>query len=103
MSYLPSYVLTWLNFDDDDDDFMYTKLQAAKFPFFHLEARGWYLDCSKGFVSKAEELLFNNLVDTVPVELKPLEKEPKEVKPQSKLAKEKAEKPVKGKSKKAAT
>ena len=29
---LPSYILSWLN--DDDDNFMYTKLQVERFPFF---------------------------------------------------------------------
>ena len=72
----------------------------ARFPFFHLEAGGWYLDCSKCFVSKAKEVLFSSLVDTALVEPMPLE-EPEEVQPQIKLAKNKAAKPVKGKSKKA--
>ena len=34
--------------------------------YFHLEAKGWYLDCSKGFFPKVKEPLFNNLVDKAP-------------------------------------
>ena len=98
LSYLPSSILAWLN--DDHDDFMYTKQQVAKFPFFHLEARSWYLDCSESFVSKAKEVLSNSLVDMAPMEPAPLE-ELEEVQPQTEPANNKATKAVKGKGKKA--
>ena len=100
MSYLPSSILAWLN--NDNDDFMYIEQQVAKFPFFHLEAKSWYLDCSKDFVSKVEEPLFNNLVDMAPMEPKTLEEEPEEVQPQPQLAKDNVAKLAKGKSKKTA-
>ena len=80
---------------------MYIEQQVARFPFFHLEAGGWYLDYFEGFVPKAEEALFSSLVDTAPVKPVPLE-EPEEVQPQHELAKDKAAKPVKGKGKKTA-
>ena len=72
----------------------------AKFPFFHFEVGGWYLDYSKGFVPKAEEVLFSSLVDMALVEPVPLE-EPKEVQPQPEPPKDKVAKLVKGKGKKA--
>ena len=67
----PYSVLAWLN--DDDDDFMYTEQQVARFPFFHLEARDWYLDYFEGFVPKAKEVLLSSLVDTTPMEPVPLD------------------------------
>jgi hypothetical protein len=45
---------------------MYTGMQLVKFPLVHLVASGWYLDCSRGFVSDVEETLYNNLVSSIP-------------------------------------
>ena len=78
MSYLPSYILAWLN--DDNDEFMYTEQHVARFPFFHLEARGWYLDCFDGCAPNEEEPLINNLAKSAPMAPAPLE-EPEEVEP----------------------
>ena len=58
---------------------MYTELQVSKFLFFHLEARDWYLDCSKGFVPKEDKPLFKKFADTASMEPEPMEKEPKEI------------------------
>ena len=49
-------------------------MQITKFPRAHLVAGGWYLDCSRGFVPKSEEPLYNNLVSSV-LEVNKLEEE----------------------------
>ena len=54
VSCLPSYLDAWLK--NDSNNYIYTKLQVAKFPLSHLEAGGWYLDYFVGFVVKAQEL-----------------------------------------------
>jgi hypothetical protein len=72
-------------------------MQVAKFPHVHLEAGGWYLDCSRGFVPDEEESLYTSLVTSAP-EVLELEEEPEEEMaiPQS-IEKDLA--PVKGKGK----
>jgi hypothetical protein len=57
-------------------------MQAAKFPHVHLEAGGWYLDCSRGFVPDEEESLYSSLVSSAPDVIE-LEKEPDMPAPQS--------------------
>jgi hypothetical protein len=52
-------------------------MQIAKFPYVHLEAGGWYLDCSRGFVPDEEESLYTSLVSSAP-EVIELEEEPEE-------------------------
>jgi hypothetical protein len=59
-SSLPTFLLDWA--DQDSDLCVYTAMQLAKFPHVHLEAGGWYLDCSRGFVPDVEESLYNSLV-----------------------------------------
>ena len=56
---------------------MYTLMQITKFPRAHLVAGGWYLDCSRGFVSKPKEPLYIILVSYAPKVIE-LEEEPEE-------------------------
>ena len=67
-------------------------MQVTKFLFSHIEAKGWYLDCSAKFMPKEADLLHKSLADRANVKPKPLEEEPEEVQPQSKPSKEKAKK-----------
>ena len=41
-------------------------MQVAKYPTSHLEACGWYLDCSRAFVPDEEEAHYGNLVNSGP-------------------------------------
>ena len=52
-------------------------MQITKFPHPCLVAGGWYLDCFRGFVFKAEEPLYNSLVLFAP-EVIELEEMPEE-------------------------
>src|ERR1700737_1560886 len=52
-------------------------MQIFKFPRAHLVAGGWYLDCSRGFVTEEEEPLYNSLISTTP-EVIEVEEEPDE-------------------------
>jgi len=45
---------------------VYTTMQTTKFPESHLQAGGWYLDCSGGFVPPEEKNLLASLVSTAP-------------------------------------
>ena len=70
-------------------------MQVTKFPPLHLEAGGWYLDCSRGFVLDEEESLYGSLVSSSP-EVIELEEDPKEDNPAPPFV-EKDVAPVKGK------
>jgi len=72
-------------------------MQVAKFPHVHLEAGGWYLDCSCGFVPDVGESLYNNLVSFAP-EVIELEDEPEKGNP-APLSNDKDVVSVKGKGK----
>ena len=61
---LASFLEDWIN--DNSNHCVYTLMQLAKFPRVHLAACGWYLDCSCGFVPKAEEPLYSTLVSSSP-------------------------------------
>ena len=77
---------------------MYTGMQIVKFPEAHLVAGGWYLECSRGYVPKEEEDLYNSLVRSAP-DVCDVVEEPDEdvdVEPPVKV-KEKVVPPVKGK------
>ena len=52
-------------------------MQREKFPRMHLVASGWYLDCSRGFVSNVEEPLYNSLASSA-LEVIELDEEPEE-------------------------
>ena len=52
-------------------------MKLAKFLHVHLVSGGWYLDCSRGFVPKVEEILYNNIVSFA-AEVIELEKKLKE-------------------------
>jgi hypothetical protein len=77
---------------------VYTAMQAAKFPHVHLEAGGWYLDCSRGFVPDEEESLYSSLVSSAPDVIE-LEEEPDMPAPQS-IEKDVAPVKAKGKGRK---
>ena len=47
---------------------VYTTTQTIKFFESHLQAGGWYLDCSEGFVPGEEKPLFASLVSSAPDE-----------------------------------
>ena len=83
---------------------VYMLMQLTKFPRVHLAAGGWYLDCSRGFVPKDEEPLYNNLVWSAP-EVIELEEEPEEDDnpPPPTIVKEVAWVKVKGKGKRVAS
>ena len=63
-SSLPFFLDDWI--DDNSNLCMYTPMQLAKFPRMHLMVGGWYLDCSRGFVSDVEEPIYNNLASFAP-------------------------------------
>ena len=66
-SCLPNFLLHWV--DVHSDLCVYTALQIAKFSESHLQAGGWYLDCSFGFVPAEEKPLFSSLVSSAPEEI----------------------------------
>jgi hypothetical protein len=66
-SCLPNYLLHWV--DVHSDLCVYTPLQVAKFSESHLQAGGWYLDCSFGFVPPEEKPLFSSIVSSAPEEI----------------------------------
>jgi hypothetical protein len=43
-SSLPAYLSNWMNMLSSL--YVYTTTQTTKFPKSHLQAAGWYLDCS---------------------------------------------------------
>jgi hypothetical protein len=47
-SSLPTYFLDWVNVFSNLC--VYTTTQTTEFPESHLQAAGWYLDCSARFV-----------------------------------------------------
>jgi hypothetical protein len=63
-SCLPTFLLDWI--DINSNLCVYTAIQVAKFPHMHLEAGGWYLDCSCGFVPDEEESIYSSLVSSAP-------------------------------------
>ena len=63
-SCLPTFLVDWV--DVNSILCVYTAIQVAKFPEAHLQAGGWYLDCSGEFVHAEEKLLFTSLVNSVP-------------------------------------
>src|ERR1700738_4540908 len=60
LSSLPAYLSDWVNVLSSLC--VYTTQQTTKFPESHLQAAGWYLDCSAGFVPEEEMPLFASLV-----------------------------------------
>ena len=74
-SSLPAFLFDWV--DVDSNFCVYTAMQVTKFSHVHLEAGGWYLDCSCGFVPDEEESLYSNLVSSA-LEVIELEEEPEE-------------------------
>jgi hypothetical protein len=66
-SCLPNYLLHWV--DVHSDLCVYTPLQVAKFSEAHLQAGGWYLDCSFGFVPPEEKPLFSSIVSGAPEDI----------------------------------
>jgi hypothetical protein len=91
----PTFLLEWV--DVNSNLYVYTALQVAKFPLVHLEAGGWYLDCSQGFVPDAEESLYSSLVSSGP-EVIELEEDSEEDNP-APLSNDKDVASIKGKSK----
>ena len=65
-SSLPTYLSDWVNVLSSLC--VYTTTQTTKFPESHLQAGGWYLDCSGGFVPGEEKPLFASLVSSAPEE-----------------------------------
>jgi hypothetical protein len=65
-SFLPAYLLDWINVFSSLC--VYTTAQTTKFSELHLQAAGWYLDCSAEFVSGEEKALFASLVSSTPEE-----------------------------------
>ena len=65
-SSLPTYLSDWMNVFSSLCIYMTT--QTTKFPESHLQAGGWYLDCSRGFVPREEKPLFASLVSSAPKE-----------------------------------
>ena len=63
---LPAYLSEWVSVLSSLC--MYMTAQTTKFLESHLQAAGWYLDCSAGFVPGEENLLFASLVSSVPEE-----------------------------------
>ena len=94
-SCLPIILVDWI--DVNSNFCVYTGMQLARFPFVHLVASGWYLDCSRAFVLDVEKTLYNRLASFVP-EVIELEDEPKEDN-QAPSSNEKEVAQVKGKSK----
>ena len=72
---LLSFLDDWI--DENSNLCVYTHIQLAKFLWVHLMACVWYLYCSRGFVPKVEEPLYNNLVCSSP-EVIELEEESEE-------------------------
>ena len=70
---LSTFFLDWV--DVNSNIYVYTHMQLTKFSRVHLVAGGRYLDCSRGFVPKVEEVIYNNLVSCTP-EVIELEEEP---------------------------
>ena len=66
-SCLPTFLLHWV--DVHSDLCVYTPLQVAKFSEAHLQAGGWYLDCSFGFVPAEEKPLFSSIVSSAPEDI----------------------------------
>ena len=64
LSSLPDYLSDWVNVHSSLC--VYTTKQTSKFPESHLQAAGWYLDCSAGFVPVEEKPLFDSLVTSAP-------------------------------------
>ena len=64
LSSLPAYLSDWVNVLSSLC--VYTTKQTTKFPESHLQAAGWYLDCSAGFVPVEEKPLFDSLVSSAP-------------------------------------
>ena len=94
-SCLLTFLLDWV--DVNSNLCIYTTMQVAKFPHVHLEASGWYLDCSRGFVPDEEESLYSSLVSSA-YEVIELEEEPEEDMRAPKSI-EKDVPPIKGKGK----
>ena len=65
-SSLPTYLSDWMNVLSNLC--VYTTTQTTKFPESHLQAGGWYLDCSGGFIPREEKPFFANLVSSAPEE-----------------------------------
>jgi len=63
-SCLPTFLVDWV--DVNSDLCVYTPVQVSKFSESHLQAGGWYLDCSGGFVPEEEKPLFSSLVSSAP-------------------------------------
>ena len=92
-SALLSFLLDWINVTSNLC--VYTAMHVTKFPPLHLEAGGWYLDCSRGFVPDEEESLYSSLVSSGPKVVE-LEEEPEKENPAPPSV-EKDIAPVKGK------
>ena len=92
-SSLPAFLSDWI--DVHSDLCVYTAMQVAKYPPSHLEACGWYLDCSRAFVPDVEEALYGSLVNSGPDVIE-LDEEPDEPTPAPPSV-EKDVAPVKGK------
>jgi hypothetical protein len=65
---LPSFLEEWLN--ERYSHCVYALMEITKFPCADLVASGWYLDCSCGFVTEAEEPFYNSLVSSTPEVIK---------------------------------
>ena len=63
---LPTYLSDWVNVLSSL--YVYTTTQITKFPESYLQAGGWYLDCSGGFVHGEEKPLFASLMSSNPEE-----------------------------------
>ena len=63
-SSLPAFLTDWVN--EQSLSYMYTGMQIVKFPVAHLLAGGWFLECSRGYVPKEEDDLYNKLVRSAP-------------------------------------
>ena len=63
---LPTYLSDWVNVLSSL--YVYTTTQTTKFLESHLQAGGWYLDCSGGFVPGEEKPFFSSLVSSAPKE-----------------------------------
>ena len=98
---LPAFALAYFDtyFDPDDNDYMFMKLQAERFPLPHLKAVAWYLDCVGGFVPSMENDLHCSLAKSAPVGVVEDEVEPSPVMEVEKEKIEKAKKRKKGKGK----
>ena len=61
-SSLPTYLSDWVNVFSNLCVYMTT--QTTKFPTSHLQAGGWYLDCSRGFVHGKKKVFSASLVSS---------------------------------------